>query len=289
VLRAVATWWVIAAVAGIGVAAAVDALRGGERTRDQPVQHSRPLAAPKPSDVAAQLREAGLHGTLVHADGGCRLRALRLPDLEPTAVPESAGRPVRSAGTDEPSCEISHTLEPHHPPTFVNRGRVLQLLPCGEALCRRVLLSRRDLARAASYPSSPEGQPFVAREIAWLSGDRLAVVVRGGYPDFIAVFRGRRFLFRAFSGFQPETIQPSPLGGYLAVEDDGFHMLRMGHAPRTVPIPEGLTTVRAVTWSPDELWLALATRASVWLLALEEPGRPLIRLPLEALDVAWRD
>jgi hypothetical protein len=151
-----------------------------------------------------------------------------------------------------------------------------------------VLLSRRDLARAASYPDPPMDQLFVAHEIAWLSAGPLAVVVRGGYPDFIAVFRGRRFLFRAFSGFQPGVIQASPLGRYLMVDDERPTILRMGKTPRTVNIPEGLTTVHAVTWSPDERWLALSTRASIWLFPLEDPSRPLIRLPFKARAVAWR-
>lgn len=285
-LRALATWGVIAAVAGIGVAAAVDALRAGEPAQDERMQ-TRPLSAPKPPNVAAQLQEAGVHGTLVFTDRGCRLHALRLPDFEPAAVPDSAGRPTRSGGTFEPGCELSEPHETLPRPTFVERGRVLEFVPCRKQTCRRVLLSRRDLARAVSFPYSPKGQRFAARDIAWLSGDRLAVVVGGGYPDFIAVFRGRRFLFRAFSGFQPGAIQASPLGRYLLVDDGRPTILRMGQAPRTVPIPEALTTVRSVTWSPDERWLALATRASIWLLALEKPDRPLIRLPFEVRDVAW--
>jgi hypothetical protein len=287
VLRAVATWGVIAAVAGIGVAAAVDALQAEEPARREPVQVRRLAAAPEPPGMRAQLREVGVDGTLVYADEACRLLALRLPELEAATVPDSARGTVRSAGMNEPGCEISEPPEAPHPLAFIERGRVLELVPCGEETCRRVLLSRRHLSRAASYPIPPVDQPFGAGDIAWLSRDRLAVLVRGGYPDFIAVFRGRRFLFRASLYFQPGAIQASPLGRYVAVENDGVYILRMGERAQTVPIPEGLTTVRAVTWSPDERWLALATRASIWLLALEEPNRPLIRLPFEARDVAW--
>jgi hypothetical protein len=150
-----------------------------------------------------------------------------------------------------------------------------------------VLLSRADLTRAAPYQLVPEETPFVARELAWISGDRLAVLVGGSYPDFVGVFRGRTFLYRMFTGFAPRSLGASPLGRYVAVEDDGPQVVRAGRTPRTVTFPEGLTTVRAVAWSPDERWLALATRASVWLMDLGDPGVPLIRLPIEAREIGW--
>jgi hypothetical protein len=188
VLRAVATWVVVAALASVGVAAAVDAIRAEGRVQGEPVQ-GRPVATPQPPDVRAQLRGAGVHGTLLYADDGCRLRALRLPDLEPTVLPESAGGPVGSADTTEASCEIAETPVPPHRP------------------------------------------PFVVRD-----GD----------------------------------------------------LIRLGEGGSPVTLPSGLPAVQDLAWSPDERWLALATRASIWLLALEEPSRPLIRLPLEARDLAWR-
>jgi hypothetical protein len=150
-----------------------------------------------------------------------------------------------------------------------------------------VLLSRADLARAAPHPFVTEEPPYVARDLAWISGDRLAVLVGGSYPDFVAVFTGRRFLYRMFSGLEPRSLRASPLGRYVVVDDDGPMVVRVGKAPRNVAFPEGLTTVRAVAWSPGEQWLALATRASIWLMNLEEPGAPLIRLPIEAREVGW--
>jgi hypothetical protein len=286
VLRAVATWAVAAAVGAVGIAAVVDALRPWHAERAARPTSSRTSA---PS-LGAQLREAKVSGVLVLADERCRLRTVQLPDLGPTDAPEAAPRPVRALGSDPAAagCTIPAPMAVSHPPTWIEGGRVLQLVPCSrEALCRRVLLSRTDLARAAPYQLVPEETPFVARELAWISGDRLAVLVGGSYPDFVAVFRGRTSLYRMFTGFEPRSLRASPLGRYVAVEDDGPQVVRVGKAPRSVAFPEGLTTVRAVAWSPDERWLALATRASVWLMDLEDPGGPLIRLPIEAREIGW--
>lgn len=286
-LRAVATWAVVAAVGTVGIAAMVDALR--PKHPERPARPASSGASAPPLGV--QLREAGVSGVLVYADDQCRLHAVRLPDLRPTDAPEAASRPVRTPGSDpaEAGCTIPVPTADSHRPTWIERGQVLQLAPGRrEAHGRRVLLSRGDLARAASHPFTPwEEAPFVARELAWISGDRLAVLVGGSYPDFVAVFRGRRFLYRMFTGFEPRSLRASPLGRYISVVDDGPRVVRVGRAPRNVTFPAGLTTVRAVAWSPGEQWLALATRASIWLLNLEEPGGPLIRLPIEAREIGW--
>jgi hypothetical protein len=287
VLRAVATWGVIAAVACIGVAAAVDALRAEERSKHQPVQ-ARRLEAPKAPDVQAQLKEARVRGTIVYADAGCHPRALRLPDLEPTAVPEAAAGLVRSAGTDEPTCEISEPSKAAQPPIFIERGRVLQLVPCGkETLCRRVLLTESDLERGAPYPLSPGAKArFVAHHIAWLGEGRLAVAISGDWnPHFVSVYERGRFLYRTHDS-SAGALDVSPRGNYLA---QGENLIWLGRRrAAAVTLPGGLPEAQDLAWSPDERWLALATRASIWLISLEEPDRPLIRLPLEARDVAWR-
>ena len=285
-LRAVATWAVVAAVGALGIAAVVDALRPKHPERAARPTSSR-TSAPA---LGTQLREAGVSGVLVVADERCRLHAVRLPDLSPTEAPEAASRPVRTPGSDPAAaCTIPATTADSHPPTWIERGQVMQLVPGRrEAHGRRVLLSRSDLARAASHPFTPwEEAPFVARELAWISGDRLAVLVGGSYPDFVAVFRGRTFLYRMFTGFEPRSLRASPLGRYVVVDDDGPQVVRVGKAPRNVPFPEGLTTVRAVAWSPGERWLALATRASIWLMDLEDPGTPLVRLPIEVRGIGW--
>jgi hypothetical protein len=54
-------------------------------------------------------------------------------------------------------------------------------------------------------------------------------------------------------------------------------------------LPEGLPSERLVTFSPDERWVALATRDGVYLVATplnDEPGTRFV-LPFAANDAAW--
>ena len=87
---------VVAAVAAIAAAAAVDTVRS--RGTSTP-------ATPRPSPVAAELDAAGLSGVLRFTDRGCRVRALRLPSLEPAVPPEV--RRCRSDGTPLGTCRGS--------------------------------------------------------------------------------------------------------------------------------------------------------------------------------------
>src|SRR5918996_395966 len=80
-MRRLPTGLLVAAVAVLAAAAAVDALRdGSEPTRRTPPEDAR---APERTAAVDALRTAGATGTLVYSDAGCRLHALRLPSLRP--------------------------------------------------------------------------------------------------------------------------------------------------------------------------------------------------------------
>ena len=56
---------------------------------------------------------------------------------------------------------------------------------------------------------------------------------------------------------------------------------------RAVEPAEGAPRARAVTWSPDERWTALAASDGVWVFPSERPRGPVIRIPLDARDLDW--
>lgn len=108
------TWLVVAAVATVGVAAAVDALRSeGEAVRSPETttastSEREPAASAARGDlefpppalssrarVFALLAQAEARGALYVADMSCRLRALRLPELEWLAEPAAPLGPCR--------------------------------------------------------------------------------------------------------------------------------------------------------------------------------------------------
>ncbi len=104
-MRRLLTWGLVAAVAALGLAAGIDALRGGEeperasaveteRTSTEPLEPAeRTLAA-----AGADLRRAGVpEGRLVYTDGRCSVHVLLLPDLaERPAHDVTACAPGRS-------------------------------------------------------------------------------------------------------------------------------------------------------------------------------------------------
>ena len=87
---------VFAAVGAIAAVSAVDALR--PRPANEPVK-------PRPSPVAAELAAARVSGVLRYTDAACRVRALRLPSLEPAVPPEV--RRCRSDGAPLTTCRGS--------------------------------------------------------------------------------------------------------------------------------------------------------------------------------------
>jgi hypothetical protein len=108
------TWLVVGAVAAVGLAAAVDALRGeseaappletspattderapaGSNARNRLEDEPPPL--PHQERVRAVLEDAGATGALYVSDLNCRLRAFRLPTLEWLAEPAAVEGPCR--------------------------------------------------------------------------------------------------------------------------------------------------------------------------------------------------
>lgn len=120
-MRRIVTWTLAAAVDGLGVAAAVDALRGGsEPERADAVQPEATTTGPAAAQertlatASADLRRAGIpEGRLVYWDERCSASVLTLPDLavrpprgpEPCRFGWSSGRWVE---TPDPRPDASY-------------------------------------------------------------------------------------------------------------------------------------------------------------------------------------
>jgi hypothetical protein len=195
--------------------------------------------------------------------------------------------------------------------TYVHRGEVVEWTrDCGagdevatflgdpaSARCPRTLVSRADLARAFRFDSNiPTDRRFVSsysvEDIAWSSESRLfavlAVSVRFGPPRerLLAVFEGRRAVAgRPGLASRFADLRASPDGRLLAMRS-GDRVEVLGRRADTV-WPSALEPVRSFAWSPDGKWLAVATRASVYLVQVED-WTVLVRLPFSTHDVAWR-
>jgi hypothetical protein len=154
--------------------------------------------------------------------------------------------------------------------------------------CRRVLLSASELHRALPETLGA----LVVKDLAWLSNTRFVTVVGDaritGYRELVPVIEGARLVGATLSEFgEGLRLEASPLGSFFtAWYGDRLVTVRDRDGNQIVfpPLPK----VRAVTWSPDERWTAVATPNSVFVFRTNEGEARVRRLPILARDLAWR-
>jgi hypothetical protein len=191
--------------------------------------------------------------------------------------------------------------------TVVRDGEIWDIQrPC-EGECGRKLLPAVELSQVArSVRFAPRARRYLrsatAFEVAWLSNTRAAVLVRValrrrlrvlGPVAVLALYEGRRLL-RATQYAGAIALRVSPRRTFVGVVEAGGRVSIVGRNGRqrlgAADLPSPST--RAVAWSRDERWTAIATRWSVFLLPTAdiEAGRQprIVRLPLAARDLAWR-
>ena len=263
--------------------------------------------------IAARLEREAASGVLYFVDPACRLRALRLPALEPAPAPRDGGcRALVSASTAPPGwslwsrdtplaayCRRGRVIvsgsvgeplpmiggcapawRPDGSMTYVRRGSIVQFPRTGRA---RVVRSHDQLALALEgVPALHGTRGWRATDVAWLGPTRFAIVARRRGEAVSAVFAGRRIVALARVQRGASELSASPRGTYLVLRVNGrsqvYRIAREGLRPvRSFGAPV------AIAWSPDERWRAVATSDA---LVLARAGKRIV-LPLRALDLAW--
>jgi hypothetical protein len=176
--------------------------------------------------------------------------------------------------------------------TSCPRGSRLFTLPGDNATarCRRVVLSTGDLRRARI---GGEGSgPLIPKDLAWLSDTRLVTVVGdagiSGSREHLSVIDDGQLIGAVISEFgEGMRLEASPHGNFftawygdslVAIRDRNGDLVTFPTIPR----------VRALTWSPDERWTAVATEHSVFVFRTNTSEPSVRRLPIVAYDLAWR-
>ena len=279
------TWLVVAALAGLGIAATLDAFVGEEepsRRSAQPAS-TAPLLARQPELAVSQLREAGVSGLLTFSDEDCRLHAVSLPELEPMRAPSfEMCRPLTSTGgLSAADGEVVWS--------GLGYGTV-QVVLSEERLSRaiRAGLDMEEATRAG----------FRAVQAVSLDDERYVVLADSTYRPrerVVAAFDGKHVSFvhpRWLVG-DARAVRPSPQGGYYALLGEewlaGIGSPIFTRDGRQVGGPEGIPRPHAIAWSPDERWTALATDESVYVYPTEEPERLVVRIPLPVRDLDWSE
>ena len=282
-MRRWGTWLLVVALAGLGLAATLDAVVGeGDSTRRATRSPTTvPLLARQPELAISQLREAGVSGLLTFSDQECRLHAVSLPELRPVPAPSfQMCRPLTSTGG-------LGAVDGEVVWSGLGYGTV-QVVLSGEQLSRAI--------RAGLGMEEAVDAGFRAVQAASLDDERFVVLADSTYRPrerVLAAFDGREAAFvhpRWFVG-DARAVRPSPRGGYYALLGPGF-VAGIGSPIFSrdgdqLARPDGIPAPHAIAWSPDERWTALATDESVYVYPTEAPERLVVRIPLRVRDLDW--
>jgi|RhiMetdeSRZDD1v2_1073273.scaffolds.fasta_scaffold17874_2 hypothetical protein len=286
-MRRIATWLLVAAVVALGVVAAFDALQSEEVVAREPPPPTRTATTAtvqgltgQAGPAAARLRDAHVAGVLTYADDDCRLSAVSLPDLEPVRAP---------------SFEMCRPLTGSNGLGTVDGDVVWAGLGYGSV---QVVVGKErlgpEISRRLSGPGAERRGPFRAvQAVALGPGQRVIVLAESTAEPaerVLVVVEDGRVIH-----VQPPWVvgdvnfmRPSPLGTYFALlGPDGVRLFDRDASP--LALPAAARDPKAVAWSPDERWAALATEDAVYVFPAEAPYDPMVRVPLGVRDLDWGD
>jgi hypothetical protein len=282
------TWIIVAAVALLVALAAADALR------------PEPTAKPR---EASPVPAAELSGVLVAAGPDCSVRAIRLQDRAEQAL----SRPVDCDGavwsadrTLNASCarEVTTVTAPEAGLTFRFDGcspawrpdGAVSFIDEGDLLVARrrgrpqVFLSGEELAEALAG-GLPEAQRYALVEVAWHDPQAFAGIVanaRDGRRAVVFWTPGGTSVVSS-PARSVSNVRVSPFGNVAFFHESEFRMVdpRGEH----IPLPR-IRDARAITWSDDEEWVAIATRTATFIA---RTGTPLVvmRVPIGGETLEW--
>jgi hypothetical protein len=291
-MRGWPTWLIVGALVVLVAVAAADALR------------------PAPSSPEPERNEAShsdLNGVLVAARADCSARGVSLPD--------SSERPLRwPVDCDGAVWSVDHTLNAScfHDFTTVatlDGGRLLRLRGCSPSwrpdgavsvindgdlvITRRrgrplVFLSREELASELDGELE-NARAYELQEVAWHGAVAFAGIVAGPSPSQRAIVY---YTPEGVTSVIPELgrdisgIRMSPLGNIaFARSQTGREYLMVDPGGNEIPLPR-IGNARAIAWSDDERWVAVATRTAT-VVARTGTRRVVMRLALGGETLEW--
>lgn len=282
-MRRWGTWLVVVALAGVGLAATLDALVGDEETPRQGATPATtaPLLARQPELAVSQLREAGVSGLLTFSDDDCSLHAVSLPELEQRRAPsfEMCSPATATGGLGAVDGEVVWS--------GLGYGAV------------QVVLTEERLSRAIrvglGIPADEVDAGFRAVQAVSLGEERYVVLADSTYEPHERVLAGFEdgrpsFVHPRWWVGEARAVRPSPQGRYYALlGEDSVGSPIFSRDGEEVDLPDGVRSPHAIAWSPDERWTALAAGESVYVYPTEEPERLVVRIPLAVRDLDWSE
>ncbi|HXL44360.1 MAG TPA: hypothetical protein VN960_09915 [Gaiellaceae bacterium] len=286
------TWLIVAAVGAVVALAAADAIRptGEPRTR-------APAATGPP----------GLNGVLLVGRPDCSTTAIRLPSLDEERALRRldcgglvwsrdgtlAARCTPTNGTEILTERLEFTARVAGCSPAWREDGALSVIRNGDLLIFRrrgpvrLFVSRTTLAEALA---GEVPRAYELSELVWIDASRFAAILHGRQPwqQAIVVYSRdgvERFVPEA--GQRISGLRVSPLGNYIAFARNAlgreYAMLLRGGPETRLP---RIANARTIAWSPDEEWVALATRTATFI-ARTGSRRVVFRVPAGGDTLAW--
>jgi hypothetical protein len=206
-------------------------------------------------------------------------------------VSDAAGWEYRFPG-EAPAFRPDGTL------TFIRNGQLFELTGyCrprrNVPWCERLLVSRSDLVG----PLADGPRPPRVKKIAWFSQTRMAAVLAFEQEDMVAVYEGRRLVDLVGVGWRFSDLTLSPRRTYLAARVErprGFVFVNRDGRPFALreirrdnfgrpPFTAG----RAVAWSADDSWTAIARSNDIVFFRMGSERPAVVNIDVTAHDLAW--
>jgi hypothetical protein len=317
-MRRWTTWLLLGALAALASVAVADAVRGRAETRKVSAPTISVPLIPRNEPAAS-----AMSGVLYYSDRvDCRLRGLRLPDLSEVRAPElrSCRFSISPDGRTALSGDAAWSPEggmyarasdglielgsPASKQTLRFPGRAPAFRPDGTFTYVRgheVVAWSTSCPPGARLFTLPEDNATVrcrktiARfqrdrpilSLAWMSNTRMAVITKPS--EWVLTIRKGRLRASTIGFGRPLTdLHVSPRGSFVAARAEGRGgLLVLGPDGLAAALPS-FTSPRALTWSPDERWTAVATENSVFVFRTNTGEAGVRRLPIHAYQVAWR-
>jgi hypothetical protein len=323
-MRPLATWLVVGGLAVLGLFAVRDGFRGNETSASSPMPerlekrlHAPPGGATAPpiaNHVAlrGQLESLGVDGVLYVTNADCRRFVLELPSLIWT-TPQGLPGPDCTSGT-QPVVDdrfglsavqaAADTIEargqgwtlrfqgndpaftPSGALTFLRAGRLFEwTVQCPPGSQPTTFEGWRMIKRCARRVA---GAPDGLQEVVWLNDrDFAAVAGEDLAPRLIVVRSGRpRTLFQSI-GVRMGALQASPDVRFLTARLGGELVLFDAHRRGVNVFPRFGQGARAIAWSPDGRFAAVAGPGFVHVFRVDDPEGALA-LPVSAYGLDWR-
>jgi hypothetical protein len=288
-MRSTATWIVGGAVVVLVVVAIADGIRGRADASGSPASPPRVL-----------------HGVLVTADAACQEKAYRFPSMALERAPHPPdcnglvwsqdGSLVARCTDDFTSVRSSEGVQFPNvngcAPAWRGDGALSVVLDGNIVIARRhgnpfIFFSRPQLGEALRGAGVENASKWRLAQVGWFGLASFVAILQKPGDSAAAVFaQGGLETFLPHLGAHIEDLRTSPIGNFaFARVDPDREYVMVSRGGDVISLP-AVREATAITWSPDELYVAIASQDET-VIARTGTTKVVTTLPFGAHALAW--